>query len=188
MNAATPFLTHDRDWLVPHPVAQGGWGPTVGGQVVGGLLARAVDRHVTDPDMQPARLTVDIMRRVALRPLQVIATVVRTGKRMCAVDAELVQDNQVVARASALFLRRGEHPKPEPWSTPVTMPPAPPERDRWPDDRPMFITCYGRDPAVGGDGTQWKHRGPKYAWVREIRPLVDDEPLTRSCVPRWPWT
>ncbi|WNG83446.1 thioesterase family protein [Mycobacterium sp. ITM-2016-00316] len=150
----------------------------MGGQVVGGLLARAVERHAADSQMQPARLTVDIMRRIALRPIQVDSSVVRTGNRMCAIDAELVQDGHVVARASALYLRRGQHPQPEPWSTPVTMPAAPPERHNWPEDRPMFITCFGRDPAAGGDGTQWKHTGPKYAWVREVRPLVDDEVLT----------
>ena len=32
----------------------------------------------------------------------------------------------VVARASALFLRRGEQPPDEIWTTPVTMPPLPP--------------------------------------------------------------
>lgn len=178
MPSATAFLTQEGDGFIPDPVAQGGWGPTVGGQVIGGLLARAVEQHVTDAQMQPARLTVDIMRRVALRPIKVNSTVVRTGKRMCAIEAELLQDGHIVARASALYLRRGEHPQPEPWSTPVTMPAAPPERDVWPEDRPMFITCFGRDPAVGGDGTQWKHNGAKYAWVREVRPLVDDETLT----------
>jgi hypothetical protein len=97
---------------------------------------------------------------------------------MQAVDAELVQDDQIVARATALFLRRREHPQPQPWTTPIAMPLAPPDKEQWSKTRPMFITCYGRNPVVGGDGSEWRHLGPKYAWVREIRPLVDHEPLT----------
>ena len=37
----TPFFVPDKDTFVPNEIAQGGWGPTLGGQVVGGLLARA---------------------------------------------------------------------------------------------------------------------------------------------------
>ena len=105
------YLERDGDVFVPDAVAQGGWGPTVGGQVVGGLLARAVEEQVRDAEMQPARLTVDIMRRVALEPMHVTAQAVRTGRRMSAVDATLSQGGEAVARASALFLRRRDLPR-----------------------------------------------------------------------------
>ena len=76
---ATPFLTQRGDELVPNPIAHGGWGPTLGGQVVGGLLARAIEAQVDDVDLHPARLTVEILRRGATEPVRVSATVVRAG-------------------------------------------------------------------------------------------------------------
>ena len=99
---ATPFLTQRGDELVPNPIAHGGWGPTLGGQVVGGLLARAIEAQVDDVDLHPARLTVEILRRVATEPVRVSATVVRAGGRMRSVDAAMIQDGHLVARASAL--------------------------------------------------------------------------------------
>ncbi|WP_372449593.1 acyl-CoA thioesterase domain-containing protein [Mycolicibacterium fortuitum] len=68
-------------------IAHGGWGPTLGGQVVGGLLARAVEALVSDVSLQPARFTVEILRRVASAPVHLTASVVRSGSRMQAVDA-----------------------------------------------------------------------------------------------------
>jgi acyl-coenzyme A thioesterase PaaI-like protein len=173
-----PFLRLDREIFSPQPIAQGGWGPTIGGQIVGGLLARSVEATSTDPDLHPARLTVDILRRVALRPLRVTASVLGTGRRMQAVDAEIIQDNQLVARASALFLRRGEQPESDVWPSPIAMPSPQAEQDQGPDSLPMFIRCYRRNPEVGGDGSHWRHHGPKFAWVREVKPRDDDETLT----------
>ena len=179
------YLERDGDAFVPDAVAQGGWGPTVGGQVVGGLLARAVEEQVRDAEMQPARLTVDIMRRVALEPMHVTAHAVRTGRRMSAVDATVSQGGEAVARASALFLRRSESPADEVWSTPVTMPPPPEAPDADYDDNPMFIRGYGRNGDHGGAGVEWQHLGPKYAWVCEVRPLVGGEepsPFVRAAM------
>ena len=73
--AVTPFTTRHRDELVPNAVAHGGGGPTLGGQVIGGLLARAIEQQVDDPDLHPARLTVDILRRVATEPVRTSASV-----------------------------------------------------------------------------------------------------------------
>jgi hypothetical protein len=60
------FLTPDGDSLIPGPMAQGPWGPTLGGHIVGGALARAVEAVVEDPELQPARFTVDVPRRVPM--------------------------------------------------------------------------------------------------------------------------
>ncbi len=106
----TPFFVSTDDGFVPNKIAHGGWGPTLGGQVVGGLLARAVEELVSDADLQPARFTVEILRRVASAAVRVSASVVRAGSRMQAVDAVMTQDGDVVARASALYLRRGAQP------------------------------------------------------------------------------
>lgn len=64
----TPFFVSGAEGFVPNEIAHGGWGPTLGGQVVGGLLARAVEGLVTDDGLHPARFTVEILRRVRERP------------------------------------------------------------------------------------------------------------------------
>lgn len=45
----------------------------------------------------------------------------------------------------------------------------------------MLLRSYGRDPVYGSPGVgidEWRHNGPKYAWLRETKPLVDNEPLS----------
>ncbi|QNJ96184.1 thioesterase family protein [Mycolicibacterium fluoranthenivorans] len=174
----TPFVVHHDGGFVPSEIAQGNWGPTLGGQVVGGLLARAVERMVEDPQLQPARLTVEILRRVATKALSVEATVTRTGRRMRAVSAVMTQDGQLVARASSLYLRRGHQPDGPFWSTPLSMPPIPDSDERVDERLPMFICAYGSNPDPTAGGHPWAHDGPRYAWIRETRDLVGGEALT----------
>jgi hypothetical protein len=174
------FVTHGNGY-VPTPLARGPWGPSLSGNYIGGLLGRAVEQQVDDIDLQPARLTVDLLRPVALQPLEVHSSVVRDGRRLRLVDAVMTQNDVMVARASALFLRRSEHATDTVWSTPVTMPAIPAEPDVVADGLPMLLHSYGRDPVAGGPGvgvTEWRHNGQKFAWVRETKLLVDDEPLS----------
>ena len=171
----TPYFVADGDQFVPNEIAQGGWGPTLGGQVVGGLLARSIDARRADADLIPVRLTVDMLRRVATEPVQVRAEVLRVGGRMQSMAATMTQHGEVVARASALCLRRGEQPGEQAWSTPIEMPPLPREPAEFDNAIPMFVKAYGRDPGIKG-GMEWQHDGPRYAWVREVRELIAGEP------------
>jgi Thioesterase-like superfamily len=182
-SADTPscFFLTDGDVYHPTRLARGPWGPHLSGNFVGGLLGRAVERHVTDPDLQPARLTVDLLRPVARRPLRVQTNEVRHGRRIQLVDAVMTQEDNLVARASALFLRRSEHTTGTVWTSPIIMPDMPDEPEALPDDVPMLLQCYGRDPVNGSPGLgvdEWRHNGQKFVWVRETKLLVDDEPLT----------
>src|SRR6202035_2989490 len=102
----------------------GPWGQTMGGQIVGGLLGWALDGH-SDDDLQPARLTVDLLRPVPIAPVSIETSIQREGRRIKLVDAALLQNGRVVARASALFLRRSAEPDGQVWSAPVAMPPMP---------------------------------------------------------------
>src|SRR5262249_17419390 len=98
------------------------------------------------------------------------------------VDAHLTQNGTVVARASALFLRRSEQPPDDIWTSPVAMPPMPPEPDDPPAGPHMFFWSYGKDPVAGSPGigmAEWQQAsGPKFAWLRETNPLVDGVPLS----------
>ena len=179
--APTCFFVSDGKGYVPTRLTRGPWGPSISGNYVGGLLARAVEREVDDVDLQPARLTVDLLRPVALQPLQMHSSVVRNGRRLRAVDAVMTQNDVIVARASALFLRRSEHAVDTVWTSPVTMPAMPAEPDVLADDVPMVLHSFGRHPVAGSPGvgvTEWRHHGQKFVWLRETKLLVDDEPLS----------
>jgi acyl-CoA thioesterase len=179
--STTCFFVTDQTGYLPTPLARGPWGPSISGNYVGGLLGRAVEQRVDDNDLQPARLTVDLLRPVALQPLHMYSTVVRDGRRLRLVDAVMTQNDVTVARASALFLRRSEHAAETVWTSPITMPPIPPEPEVLADDVPMVLHSYGRDPVAGSPGVgviEWRHNGQKFAWMRETKLLVDDEPLS----------
>jgi hypothetical protein len=179
------FLRDGADFA-PTAIAEGPWGSSISGNFVGGVLGHAVERAVFadggDPDLQPARLTVDLLRPAAMTPLRIQTTIVRRGRRLVLVEAAMMQSDTVVAKASALFLRRGEQPPGAVWISPVTMPPVPPEPDVQLDAVPMVLWAYGKDPHFGGgrafDLTEWQHDGPKFVWLRDIKPLIDGEPMT----------
>ena len=174
------FFTVDGDSYLPGAMTRGPWGAAMGGQIVGGLLAWGIERSGIDPEFQPARLTVDLLRPVMLEPVRIQATVQREGRRIKLVDGTLVQDGKTVARASALFLRRGDHPDGEVWSAPAEMPPLPTDSDGFPPDMPFLIWGYGAHVEHGGrDMKRWEQsHSQKFAWTRVFRPMVHGHPLT----------
>lgn len=174
------YFTVDGDSYVPGAMTRGPWGAAMGGQIVGGLLASGIEESGIDPDLQPARLTVDLLRPALMEPVRMRTSVQREGRRIKVVDAALLQRGQLVARASALFLRRGEHPDVRVWSAPVRMPPPPTDVDGFPADMPFLIWSYNADLAEGSPGmTQWAQAdSQKFAWTRIFRPMVHGRPLT----------
>lgn len=175
------LFTTDGDDFVPSALAKGPWGATIGGNVLGGLAGHVVELVVDDRDMQPARLTVDLLRPAALAPLRGCTRIVRQGKRLVLVEAELLQQDTVVARATALFLRRGDQPPGTVWSPGLEMPPLPPEAGAPVAGASMCAWAYGKNPEVAGrnlDLTQWRHDGPKFVWVRDLLPLIEGVPNT----------
>ena len=181
MSTPSAFFVTDGDDFVPQPIARGPWGQTISGNYIGGVLGHVLERDAGDPELQPTRLTVDLFRPAALAPVRVATTVTRQGRRLKLVDAVMTQGDTVVARASGLFLRRGEQPAAEVWSSPVTMPPVPPTPDPIPRGLAMLVWTYGKNNHTPGPGfglDAWQHAGPKHIWVRDIRPLVDGQELT----------
>jgi hypothetical protein len=175
------FFVVDGETFIPQSIARGPWGQTISGNYVGGLLGHVLERDAGDPSFQPTRLTVDLFRPAALAPVRVDTTVTRQGRRLKLVDAVMTQADHVVARASALFLRRGEQPADDIWSLPVSMPPVPATPDPIPRGLAMLVWTYGKDDHSPGPGfglDAWAHAGPKHIWVRDIRPLIDGEELT----------
>ncbi len=176
------FFTVDGDSYLPGVLTRGPWGAALGGQNVGGLLAWGIERSGIDPDLQPARFTVDLLSPVLPEPVRIQTQVQREGRRIKLVDGMLLQNGKTVARASALFLRRGEHPEGEVWSAPLEMPPPPSgSADGFPADMPFLIWGYGAtlagNPGIAAGEWEQSH-SRKFAWTRLFRPMVEGYPLT----------
>ncbi len=170
-----PYFLRDEKHFVPTKVARGGWGPSLSGHVVGGLLAWAVERAAPDAHLQPARLTVDLPRPTALKPLEVHTEVRQDRRRLRLVEAVITQEGAPVAQASALFVRRGPQPEGHVWSLPVQMPLVP-LGEAAPT---LFMRTYGWGSELQNPDPDWSQTGgPKYTWLHEDRSLIDDEPLT----------
>lgn len=179
-SSSLAYFVCDGDVLLPDPVSQGPWGPTISGHVIGGVLARALESAGHSDDFRPARVTVDLLRPTAIAPLEVRASVQRDGRRIRLVDAEVVQNDVVVSRASSVFLRRGEQHTGDIWSSDIRMPPMPPDPGPLPDELPMFVWGYGGQGSTGGafGFAEWHEHGPKHIWIRQRRPLVAGETLS----------
>lgn len=174
------YFLPDGDALVPTRMVKGPWGRLISGNFIGGVLAHAIERDEGDAQLQPARLTVDLLRPVPLEPVHIRTRVLREGRRLKLVDAEMLQSDVVVARASALFLRRGEQPPGVVWTAPVTMP-DPPDPSRPLPEVHMVLSAYGKNhesPARDFDLTPWQHDGPKFVWLRDVMPLIEGVPMT----------
>lgn len=176
------FFSVAGDALVPSRWSQGPWGETISGHIMGGLLGWAVERAGGDPAFLPARLTVDLLRPTAMAPVRVETSVRREGKRIKVVDAEVLQNAVVVSRASSVFLRGGEHPAGAVWGPSTVMPPIPDDGAVSAADMPFVLWAYGADAdagTLGGTRVEWEQAGSrKFAWVRELRPLIAGDPMT----------
>ena len=175
--ASMPYFLRDESHYLPTEITRGGWGPSISGHVVGGLLGWAVERAVDDPQLRPARLTVDLPAPTALEPIEVHTRVQHDRRRLRLVEAVLIQRGAPVARGSALFLRRGPQPDGDVWSPSVQMPPLPLENDG--THPSLFMRTYGWGAGIQNPDPEWADTpGPKYTWLHETRPLIDDEPMT----------
>jgi acyl-CoA thioesterase len=104
-----PIFRREGPLYRPSANAPGPWAADKlhGGPVLG-LLARAIEAAVPDPDLLLARLTVDMFRPVPAAPLGVRTALLRQGSRLTMLDAALLVADEPHVRASALFLRAAD--------------------------------------------------------------------------------
>ncbi|GAA2352551.1 thioesterase family protein [Nonomuraea africana] len=165
------FFALTKGEYVPAPHAHSPWAADMlHGRLLGGLAARAIEAEHGDEGLHFARLTVDLFRNSPLLPLTVETVRVRDGRRIRVADAVLSTEQGPVARAGAVLLRSGELPPGEvshtrAWAEPVPQGPPPPGGLPLPFEL-WQLTGWGGEP------------GPHRAWVREICPLVEGEPVS----------
>ncbi|MFE7743894.1 thioesterase family protein [Nocardia sp. NPDC057455] len=168
------FFTRHGDVVVAEKITRSVWNSDhLGGPPVSGLLARELETRCPD-GFVPARLTVDLFRPVLDRPITVRSETVRRGRRITVADAAIVQDDQVRARATALFLSPGAPPPGRVWSAGHHLP-VPPEGAMRVGDMPLFRSG---DSGWHRDGADHQNDDRKICWVAVVLPLVAGEPLS----------
>ncbi len=176
------FFSADGDRLVPSELTRGPWDP--GAQHAGppsALIGRAIEACEPRLDMTVGRITLEILGPVPLAPLTVSARVVRPGRSVELLEAELSGPGGVLMRARAWRL------VPSDLSAGAPGPPPPgPEQGRpgefFPTGQEVgYHTAMEYRFVRGG----FLEAGPATVWMRMKVPLVAGEepsPLQRVLV------
>lgn len=169
-NPDEPFFRSENGLFVPSPSARGPWNPnSLHGRVLAGLLGRCLEQAHGDEALQFTRLTVDMFRLPNLEPIEVKTEVIRAGNRIRVADAVARSEGVEIGRARGVMLKRAEAPDSDAWSPP-----------NW--DAPHPSEAGPPRQALSGMWDTWilppSAAGQKRVWLRELHPLVDDEPLS----------
>jgi hypothetical protein len=178
----TIFLA-DGGRFLPTELARGPWDPgALHGGAPAGLITAAFE--ATDPgsEMRMARLGFELLRPVPMAPLSLSVSIVREGRRVQELAAELHADEQLICRASALRVR----------AVPEGLPPAPggsgaePAAMPGPEEATQMRFALNSDDSVSFAGTAMEIRflagsaalGPARVWMRLRPSLVDGRETT----------
>ena len=112
MSETRSLFQPEGELFVPNEAAGNPWGELTGGGPVAGLLARAVEQEIDDPDLLVARMTVDLMRPVPRQPVTVNSRTLRAGKRLQVIEATLSLDGTELSRTVAQAVRRSSPSEP----------------------------------------------------------------------------
>lgn len=180
------FYEADGEVYVATELTRGPWDP--GAQHAGppaALLGRAFELMPESERFQIGRITFEILRPVPIATVRVETRVLRPGRRVQLVEAELSVDGQVLMRATAWRIEIVAVELP-PAATGTPPPPPAPEQG---GEAEFFPTAqeHGYHSAMdvrfvkGG----FMELGPATAWLRMRKPLVGGEeptPLQRVLV------
>jgi hypothetical protein len=156
--------------FLPSEHTRGPWDPDA---QHGGAPAALIGRALESPDLRLARVTYDLVRPVPLAELRLETEVVRPGKRVQLVEARLSAGGELVVRALALRVRRGEGPSAGEYVLPPTPPGQP--RARLGAQTLNFASSASDIRFVRGG---YDHPGPATAWVRLAVPVIAGEEPT----------
>ena len=167
-------------------LTRGPWDP--GAQHAGppaALLGRAFEGLPEAEDFQLSRLTFEIMRSIPIGPVEVGARIVRPGRRVQMLEAELRVDGEVLMMARGWRLRTAPVDLPEDAVRVPSGPALPSE----PGPASFFPTGetegYHTAMEIRFVSGSFLEVGPATAWLRMRHPLVSGEepsPLQRTLI------
>lgn len=185
------LFERDGAVVIPSELTGGPWSDDAQhGGPVSALLAGAIETAPSPPgtsgpaDMNVVRLTVELLRPVPVKPLEVTTEVIRPGRKVAVVEATLTHGGVVVARARGLRIRRAEVPVPA--QDPCPPSPPLPEEAPTPDlRRAQGAAAMG---FIGAVDLRFIHGagdepGPATLWGRLVVPVMAGEepsPLQRT--------
>lgn len=181
------FYEPDGDLFRATELTRGPWDP--GAQHAGppaALLGYAIEQLPETAEFQVGRVTFEILRSIPIAPVRARARVVRPGRRVQMVEAELSDaEGEVLMQARAWRIRTAELELPGE-ALIAGPPPPPPEQG---SDAEFFPTeqehGYHSAMEVRFVAGGFLEPGPATAWLRMRRPLVAGEeptPLQRVLV------
>ncbi len=170
------MFTLEDDQLVPGDIARSMWSPDqMHGVAVSGALARGLESRLAEigrTDLVPARYTVDLFQPAKMAPCTVVTEVVREGKRLCLIDAALMQGDVRVARASCIFLLPTENAGGEVWTAEEH--PEPPPLDVAPVSDEPRVPFFRSDAPWSQSFPEHQNAGRKQTWQVGL-PVVEGE-------------
>lgn len=186
MAAVGAFYVPDAGRYRATELTRGPWDP--GAQHAGppaALLGRALEGLPEADEFQICRITFEIMRSIPIGPVAVEARIVRPGRRVQMLEAELRVDGEMLMMARAWRLRIAPVDLP---AEALAIPPGPSLPS---EPGPSTFLPSGHD--VGYHSAMelrfslgaFTELGPATAWLRMRHPLVGDEepsPLQRTLI------
>lgn len=166
------FYTREGDAFLPTRLAASPWERgKQNGVGLGGLSTFLIETIPAPATMTTARLTIDILAAAPMEATFGRTRVLREGKRIQMVEAELVVGDRVVARATALRVRQEDTPP-----IPETNPYPPPESV--PEARFMPPQAFGGTLETRLVSGALRQPGPGVLWVNFGHDHVAGEPLS----------
>lgn len=181
------FYEPDGDLFRATELTRGPWDP--GAQHAGppaALLGHAIEQLPDTAEFQVGRVTFEILRSVPIAPVRVQARVVRPGRRVQMVEAELSDgEGEVLMRARGWRIRTAKIEIPAEAIVGATVPPPPEQGEEvgfFPTGQEHGYHSAMEFRFVAGGFTE---PGPATVWLRMRRPLVAGEeptPLQRALI------
>jgi hypothetical protein len=161
------------------PNATGPWDPRMQhGSAPAGLAVWAAEAIPVPVPMRIARVTVDLMRPVPLKPLVIEREVLREGRKIQLCAIRLLADGVVVAAASVLKVKAQAHALPgDIADLPVDLPG--PDRSR--EETAMFSSSeFVGGMSVRSARGKFGVKGPGAIWYRVNRPLIEGAGISQA--------
>jgi len=138
--------------------------------MISGLVGHVLDNHHAEADFNLTRLTLDYLRPTRYDDVTITTTPVREGSRIRLIDASVYIRGEEIAQARAVFLRRGEVPEGEIWTTPSPSIPRPNELPPPTPEGPGSPSSAWDSRSVSGRTEGVVER--RILWQRPLIPLV----------------
>jgi hypothetical protein len=170
----------DDERFTPTEHARGPWDPrALHGGAPAALIAAAFERMEPGSQLPIARLTFEFLRPIPFAPLELSTRMVRAGKRVQELAAELMAGDQPICRASALRVQ----------AVPADLQVfSPSPQEALPEPALGKVVDFALNPEAGtsfastGMEMRWFSDpwalGPGRVWMRLRHPLLPHEPIT----------